>query len=207
MDYFNNHNSASFWSSSSSSWPPEVDPYEFLVQFSANEAANSTANTFTDRWSMYDQPGPMVDFQAATTNHGKHYRNLFVDWCLTVESPEPLASATSWVAQPDGDGQQSYSGQYWPTADHHAHPHGSWFPSMDDPFASTMGSGAPTVVPGPSSGKNIFALELGGTSTDRSRIGPFDYWEGNQSGPSMSTFYTVSARARSSLCNHTNTFP
>ena len=168
MDCFNDYDSAGFWSSysPSSSWPAEVDPYEFLVQFSANKAANGTADTFTDHWNMYDQPGPTVDLQEATINHGKHYCNFFVNWCFTVESPEPLASATSWVAQPGGDGQPSYSGQYWPTADHHADPHGSWFPSMDDPFASTMGSGASTVAPGPSSGENLLTLELGGTGID-----------------------------------------
>jgi len=191
MDYFNS-NDSSFYSSSS--WPTEVNPYEFLRQLSASEAANSRRNTFTGRWSVCDHPGHMVGSGATITNHGKHYCNFLIEWCLTVESPGPLASATSWMTQPGGNGQPSYSGQYWPTAGNYAHPHSSWLPGLDDPSTSAMGSGVFTTVPTPGCGKNPFTSELWETSTDRSRIGPRDYW-GENSGPSMGTFYKVSARA------------
>ena len=50
------------------------------------------------------------------------------------------------------------------------------------------------------------ALNSGESSADQSRTDPFGYWGENQSGPSTSTFYPVSHRVRSSLCNHANSF-
>ena len=44
-------------------------------------------------------------------------------------------------------------------------------------------------------------------STDQPRTVPFNYWGENQSGSSTSTFYTVSSRVRSSLCDHIDPFP
>ena len=126
---------------------------------------------------------------------------------LTHCPSESVDLATSYVAQTDGYGQPSYSDQYWPAVGHQVQPHHTGFLSQDGSLADILASETSNVEPTPSSGENIFCSETFGKRTEQSSLVPLDYWGGNQSGPSTSTFYTVSARVRSSLCNNVNTFP
>ena len=168
MAYFNNDNNASFYPTFSS--PEELDACQVLSQMSVIEEPNLANNTFSDLWNTCEQSGPIDSSRAslwATANQGKRYCNPFVERCLTVESSESFASASSCVTQSDDNGQPLYPGNYWPTDGHQSHPYNS-YPGLGDPFAGMVASEASTIVPTPSSGKNPVTLECRGTSTDRS---------------------------------------
>jgi len=113
----------------------------------------------------------------------------------------------SYVAQTDCYGQPSHSDQYWPAVGHQVQPHRTGFLSQDDSLAEMLASETSTMVPAPSSGENICCIETFVKRTKQSSLVPFDYWGENQSGPSTSTFSTVSFRVRLSLCDNFNTFP
>jgi len=179
MDYFNLNN---FYSTSSA--PEELDAYPVLDQTSAGEVAdnhNQAFGTFAHGWDMVERPGPMVGSLTsprATIGHGKYHCNQFVVGYLTRMSAEPVASAdsytTPYTAEDNGYGQPTYSGHYWPTAGHQAQSHNSGLSDQDGSslswygsFDSTMGSGAYTMAPNLSSGKNLYFGTFGRTSTDR----------------------------------------
>ena len=134
----------------------EADGYPFLGQTSATEWSNNY--TFTNGWSMGDQPGPMANSSTslrATTGHGEHDYNLFIDWCLTLKSPDSLPS----FIQNDDYAQPPYSEDYWPAIGQQAQSHHSNYLSWDAPFVGTVAPEVSTAVPTPSSSKYIFHLK------------------------------------------------
>jgi len=208
MDYFNlNH----FYSTSSAREEP--DAYPVLGQTSAGEVAdnhNQAFGTFAHGWDMVERPGPMVDSLLtspwAMIGHGKYRCNQFAVGYLTRMSAEPVASAhsytTPYTTEDNGHDQPAYSGDYWPTAGYQAQSRNSGLSGQNfslscyDSFDRTMGSETSVMAPNLNSGKNLyFGLQGGRVLTDSLRIGTLDYWEGSQSGPSMSTSYGVRARA------------
>jgi len=106
MDHFNNYAS----SCPTSSAREEFDLYRFPDQTTATEEPSHQEpySTFPDYWDAFEQPGRAVSLPTtlpATAGHGKHCCNPFVDWCLTLESPESLAPATPRANKQDGYGQ------------------------------------------------------------------------------------------------------
>jgi hypothetical protein len=133
--------------------------YNFLDQTSATEDASNLGlhNTLSDRWGMFEQPGPAVSLPKA--GHGKHYCNLFVDWCIMPGSPDSLAPATSYMHQIDGFGQPSYSRNHRPGVLQQPQSYHSGPPSHGFSFAGAMVPEPFTVVPTPGNGKSLFSLE------------------------------------------------
>ena len=195
MSYFNNVNDAN--PDFTSSVYEEFDPYLVLGQTSAGEWAFDTS---IHDLGMVEQPGLMVGSSSsrATTSYGKYHCNQFAVGHLMRMSAEPVASASPYTTELNSCGQLAYPSHSWQTIGHQTQTHNSGFQSQDDFFQCTMASESSAVVPTPSSGKDPSALDLLGTSTDQSRIGLLNYWGTNQSGSSVGTFYTVSARAQSS---------
>ena len=122
-----------------------------------------------------------------------------------------MPSVTSYEPQTNGYDQLSYPDNYWPVTDRYAESYRSGIASRDNSFANVVASETSMMVP--SSGKHLILLRnFEESSAHRSRTAPLDYWGDSESGPSTSTFYTVSARARSSwasllipphrTCNH-----
>ena len=161
MDYFNDF--ASFYPISSAR--EESDAYQFPNQTSATEGVNYNApySTFTDPWGIPEQSGSMVGSSMslpATDSYGTHCCNLSADWCLTLESPEPLAPSTSHTNQMDGYGQPSYTGSYWPEVGQQTQPYHSGSLSQDYSFGSAMPPEPSIVDPTPGSCKSLSSLIL-----------------------------------------------
>ena len=82
-----------------------------------------------------------------------------------------MAPATSNVTQIDGLDQPSYFNQHWPVPDQAQSDYSSFW-GLDDSFAGTMVSETPTVIPAPSSSKQLYTLNLLGnvlTNHEQSR--------------------------------------
>jgi hypothetical protein len=158
MNYPNDY--AGFYPASSAR--EEFNEYQFLGQASATEDANTQwmCNTFADSWGTYEQPGPTARSSTtlpATTGYGKHCCNLFADWCLTLESLESLAPATSYTNQADGYGQPSY---YLPEVGQQAQTYNSGALSQGFSSARMVAPEPFTAVPTLSSGKSLFSPQL-----------------------------------------------
>jgi len=201
MAYYNNADDASFYPTSTAFG--ELDAYPLLNQISAIEGENIEApHTLTNDWNVGGQPDYMVGSLTglgAEPSFGKNDCSPLGDWCLTSASLESVPSVTSYAPQTNGYDQSSYPEHYWPVNGQYAESYRSGVANRDDSFFSTGESEYPTVVPTPGSGKHLILLRnFEGTDAHRSRTAPLDYWGDSESGPSTSTFYTVSARARSS---------
>ena len=160
MDYFNDY--ASFYPTSSAR--EEFNAYQFPNQTSATEGVNYNVpySTFTNCWGMPEQPGPTVGSSTslpATDSYGRHCCDSSADWCLTLESPEPLAPSTSYTNQTDSYGQPSYSGNYWPELDQQAQSYHSGSLSQDYSFDGTAVS-EPIADPTPDNCKRLSSLKL-----------------------------------------------
>jgi hypothetical protein len=158
MNYFNAY--AGFYPASSAR--EEFNEYQFLGQASATEEANfqRTYNAFANSWETYEQPGPTAGSSTtlpATAGYGKHCCNLFADPCLTLESLESLAPATSYTNQADGYGQPSY---YWPEVGQQAQTYNSSALDQGLPSASTAAPEPFAAVPTLSSGKSLFSATV-----------------------------------------------
>ena len=209
MDFFNDY--ASFHPISSAR--EEFDVYPFPDQTTATEEASHQEqfSTFPDCWEALEQPAPTVDLPAtlpAAAGHGKHFCNLFIDWCLTPESPESLLPTNSWATnQQDGYSQPSSSSYRWPEVGQEAQ---SYYPgslSQEYSFPSTMAFEPLTVDQTISSGRGLFSLKLRVLECLPIITDPLNYWGESQSGPSTSTFYTVSARVSLSSYNPVDALP
>ena len=158
MDYFNDY--ASLYPTSSAREEPNTSQFPDQTS-AAGWADNQPYNTFTDLWNMPEQSGSVVGEPTknllATTSYGEHRRNNFTDWCLTLESPDSLAPATSYANQVDGYGQPSYSNNYWPEVGQSYH---SGPPNQEFSFGNTVVSEPSTVTPALGSGKSLFSPEL-----------------------------------------------
>ena len=71
---------------------------------------------------------------------------------------EPKVTS-SYMTQADGYAWPTYPGRYSPAVGQQAQSYRTGFLSRDSSFASTWASEASTVVPAPSSGKNLFTFE------------------------------------------------
>ena len=206
MDYYNNA-SANLYSISSAS--TEFDTYPFPNQFPATEEARTNGyDAYADYWCAVEQPGPMVSSPAnfqAITSYGKYHCSLSSINVLPG-TPDSMDSATSYENPAIGYGQSSY-GYDWPVIDRHSHYPHSAFSSWADSSAAVVASSTPTAVPTPSSGKDIVSYKMEESINHQSRTVPFDYWGTNQSGPSTSTFYAVSARVLPPSSNPVHTVP
>jgi len=160
MDYFNDY--ASFYPTSSAREEPNT--FQPSDQTSATGwTDNQPYNTFTDLWGMPEQSGSVVGEPTnllATTSYGEHRCNLFADWCLTLESPESLAPATSYVNQADGYSQPSYSSNYWPEVGQEAQSYYSGSLGQEFFFENTAASEPSIVIPAPGSGKSLSSSKL-----------------------------------------------
>ena len=203
MDYYNNAN-ANLYSISSAS--TEFDTYPFPNQIPATEEARTHGyDAYADYWCAVEQPGPMVSSPAnlqAITSYGKCHCSLSSINVLPG-TPDSVDSATSYAAPAIGYGQSSY-GYDWPVIDHYPH---SGFSGWAGSSAAVVASSTPTAVPTPSSGKGIVSYKMEESINHQSRTVPFDYWGTSQSGPSTSTFYTVSARVRLPSSNSVHAVP
>ena len=102
-----------------------------------------------------------------------------------IESPASLAPQNSHATQVSGYRQPPYPDHHRPVVDQQARPYYPGFLSQDASFINTVASGPSTITPAPRSGKTLFTLERGETSSaDQSRIAPYDYWGANKSGSS-----------------------
>jgi len=161
MDHFNDY--ASFYPISSAR--DEFDAYQFPDRTSATEGDNYDVpySSFTDLWGMPEHPESMAGSSTslpATDSHGTHCRNLSADWCLTLESPEPLAPSTSYTNQTDDHGQPSYSGDYWPEVGQQAQPHRTGSRSQHYSFDGTVVPEPSVMDPTPDSCKSLSFLRL-----------------------------------------------
>ena len=196
MDWFPDY--ASFYPISSAR--EEFDVYSFPDQTTATEEASHQGqfSTFPDGWDVLEQPAPTVDLPTtppAAAGHSKHCCNFFIDWCLRLESPELLLPTNSWTTnQPDGYNQPSSSSYHWPEVGQEAQSYYSGSLSQEYSFPRAMAFEPPTVDQTPNSGKGIFSLKLRVLEHLPIITDPLNYWGESQSGPSTSTFYTVSAR-------------
>ena len=156
MAYINSDIS-NFYSAPSASG--EFDGYPFLNQMSAIEEANSLAtyDPFADPWTMLGQPEPVVDSTTslqASAGYGKRHSNIFPDWRLTREFPEPVPSATygTWAG---GYGHPSHFGHDWSTAGEWPQYNHSGFSSQGGSFTDLVAPETPTLISTPGSSKNI----------------------------------------------------
>ena len=150
MDNFNNTTDGDFYSAFLAS--SEFGAY----QFPSRTPAHEEANIFEDDWSVDSQPdymaGPMSSFRSEA-NFGKCSCSLEDKRHLTHESPDSVASVTSYGAQTPGYGQPMFPGHYWPTVDPCAQSHRSGLVNQDHTFASTVAPEFSTVVSTPGSGQ------------------------------------------------------
>ena len=161
MAYFNNY--TSFYPTPSAR--EEFSAHQFLDQTSAAEGVNYEGSqvTFPDCWNTFQQPEPTVGSSAAlpaTVGHGEHYYNLFVDWRLTLGSPESLAPATSYMNQTGSYDQLSYSSHYWPEVGQQAQTYHPGFSSQNFSPAIMAAPEPSAVVPTPNSGESLLSLKL-----------------------------------------------
>ena len=155
MAYFNGYSSLY----PTSSFREEFNTYQFLDQTSATEEASYEGQygTFTDGRCAFELPEFTVGSSTslpATAGHGKNHCNLSVDWCLMLESLEPLAPTTTNI---DGYNQPSYSDDYWPEVGRQAPSHYSGSSSQDLSSAGTAVLEPSAAVPTLSSGKCLFS--------------------------------------------------
>ena len=194
MAYFGNTNSYSAPSTSG-----EFGTYPSWGQASVTEETGELGrHTFANGWGVGAQPGPMVGsptgLRAETSFCECHY-NLLTNQHLTRESSASAAWAASYAAPTHGCNQPSYPEHYLSTTGQYAEPHHSGVTNQDNSFVNTMASETSTVIPIPSGCKYLFCpYNFGESTAHRSRTDPLNYWGTNQSGPSSSTFYTVSAQ-------------
>ena len=96
----------------------EFGSYQFLGQTLTTEEVNGQAeNTFNQWDTIRGWPGPMAGSPTSlrvTVSYGEYYRNTFVDWCLTCEFPESVASVTSYENWGSGYDLPSYPGTFSP---------------------------------------------------------------------------------------------
>ena len=200
MAYFDDTNSPNSYSASD--FPGELNFYPSLAQTSATEEVGSyTYPPFPD-W-LVRQPGPVVGSPTsvwATGSCGEYHFHFFVDWCLTREPPEPVASATSYAAGGNGYSQPLYPEQHWSAAGqqaqyHHPDP-SSWDISLNAGVPEAL-----TIGPTPSVGEYHSYFETEEYNIHQQHVVPLDYWGANQSGPFDSAFHVVCSGIRWSSCN------
>ena len=164
MAYFNDY--ASSYPTSSAREESNA-ACQFLDQTLTTEGAKYEGSyiTFTDPWSTFEQPGPTVGSPRALpdmTGYSEYYCNIFVDWCLTLKSPDSLDPATQYTTNTNGYDQPAYSDHYWSTVGQQAQFHHSGSLSQDVSFTPTVTSETPTAVHVPSSSKNLLYFQISG---------------------------------------------
>ena len=147
MAYFDEDNR---WNSTFPAGWFEIHPD--LTSTLAVEEANILFHNIWDTVEQYNPiPGPSTD-GLGPGDHGKHHGSHLVDLCLTYNFQTPAVSNTTQ----DGCGQPSYSAQHWAEPQPESYPQPTGFLGWDASSVNPAELEACTLMPAPSSGKNLF---------------------------------------------------
>ena len=110
---------------------------------------------FYNVWDTVEQPDPIPGPSTEVLgpgDHGKHHDSHLVDSGLTYSFQTPAGSN----ATQDGAGQPSYSVHHWAEPQPESHPQPTGFLGWDASSVNPAELEACTLMPAPSSGKNLF---------------------------------------------------